>query len=36
VLDKGRIVEMGTHAELLRVGKHYANLHEKQFGLVPA
>ena len=31
VLDEGKIVEHGTHKELLKKGKHYANLHAKQF-----
>lgn len=31
VLDEGKIVEQGTHKELLKKGKHYANLHTKQF-----
>lgn len=26
VMDQGRIIEQGTHAELLSAGKHYANL----------
>ncbi|MGD0260236.1 MAG: ABC transporter ATP-binding protein [Verrucomicrobiota bacterium] len=31
VLDHGRIVETGTHAELLRAGRVYAKLYELQF-----
>jgi subfamily B ATP-binding cassette protein MsbA len=31
VLDKGRIVETGTHAELLRAGRTYTKLYELQF-----
>lgn len=30
VLDQGRIVEMGTHADLLRAGGYYANLSQLQ------
>ncbi|HJP65398.1 MAG TPA: ATP-binding cassette domain-containing protein, partial [Actinomycetota bacterium] len=31
VLDRGRLVEQGTHGELLRVGGIYARLYEQQF-----
>ena len=31
VMDKGRIVEMGSHADLLIKSGHYANLHKMQF-----
>jgi len=31
VLDQGRIVEAGSHAELLEQGGHYATLHRMQF-----
>jgi len=31
VLDKGEVVEEGTHATLLAKGAHYANLHALQF-----
>jgi ATP-binding cassette, subfamily B, multidrug efflux pump len=32
VLDRGRIVEQGTHGELLRAGGHYAALWRRQSG----
>ena len=32
VLDRGRIVEEGTHEELLRRGGHYAALWRRQSG----
>jgi subfamily B ATP-binding cassette protein MsbA len=31
VLDKGRIVEIGTHRELLALGRTYAKLYQIQF-----
>lgn len=30
-LDRGRIVEEGTHAELLALGGLYARLYQRQF-----
>ena len=32
ILDKGRIVEQGTHADLLAAGGHYASLWQRQSG----
>jgi ATP-binding cassette subfamily B multidrug efflux pump len=32
VLDQGRVVEEGTHAQLLSRGGHYARLWERQSG----
>lgn len=34
VLDKGEIVEKGTHDELLNTGNYYAKLHEMQYSSV--
>ena len=36
VMDKGRIVESGSHTELLEKGGHYAKLHKMQFQEDPA
>ena len=36
VMDNGRIVEQGTHTELLARGEHYAKLHKMQFQDEPA
>lgn len=35
VMDKGCIVESGTHAELLALDQHYARLHRMQFAESP-
>jgi ABC-type multidrug transport system fused ATPase/permease subunit len=31
VMDHGRIVEMGSHLELMNLNGHYAKLYQKQF-----
>jgi len=36
VMDGGRIVETGTHAELVAAGGLYARLAAMQFDLAPA
>jgi hypothetical protein len=35
VLDRGRIIDQGTHTELLTRGGLYANLYEHQFRTAP-
>ena len=32
VLEQGRVIESGTHTDLLQLGKAYARLHRAQFG----
>jgi ATP-binding cassette, subfamily B, multidrug efflux pump len=32
VIDRGSIIETGTHADLLSLGGHYADLWERQSG----
>jgi ABC-type multidrug transport system fused ATPase/permease subunit len=34
VLEKGGVIESGTHQELLANKKHYYNLYQKQFAKV--
>jgi ABC-type multidrug transport system fused ATPase/permease subunit len=31
VMEKGKIIESGTHDELLKLDQHYAKLYQKQF-----
>jgi ATP-binding cassette subfamily B multidrug efflux pump len=33
VLDKGQVMEIGNHSELLELNGYYAKLHKMQFGL---
>jgi subfamily B ATP-binding cassette protein MsbA len=33
VLEKGEIVEKGTHAELMKLGRRYKELHDRQYGI---
>ncbi|WP_374324126.1 lipid A export permease/ATP-binding protein MsbA [Azonexus sp.] len=35
VMDQGRIIERGTHAQLLAMNGHYARLHAMQFQEIP-
>ena len=35
VFERGRIVERGTHAELLALGGRYARLYHEQFETAP-
>ena len=34
VMEKGRVIESGTHQELLNNGKHYSQLYEIQYKTV--
>lgn len=34
VIEKGKVVERGTHEELLKIGKKYAGMVDLQSGLV--
>ena len=33
MLEKGEIVESGTHAELMKLGRRYKELHDRQYGI---
>ncbi len=33
VLEKGEIVESGTHTELMKLGRRYKELHDRQYGI---
>ena len=33
VLEKGEIVERGSHAQLMKLGKRYKELHDRQYGI---
>ena len=35
VMDKGRIIEQGTHEELVRRGGYYATAFRNQYGEIP-
>ena len=33
VIEAGEIVEHGSHAELMKLGRHYRDLHDRQYGV---